>query len=262
MDFRITVPRGRVMRTAWRESFRRAGGVHHPLISYRGQCVAGRFGVHAGAARDFELIRVMAELVHPVAVRIQHQRDQQSELAIAQNGDCGGAGQRHLIQDFAGGRQRLDEDGALGGERIGQRVQVAFGQGQELAKRPGMVDDAEHGALRAMTAQAAPAPVARAAGQVDFADDAPADPLGRIGFDHFAHELVPGRAGEAVIAALQFEVGIADAAAEQADEREARGPVGSRLVRALRRARFPGWTASMLVSIIRAAGTARPARYN
>jgi hypothetical protein len=52
----------------------------------------------------------------------------------------------------------------------------------------------------------------------------------RIRLDHFAHEFMAGRAGEAVVAALEFQVGIADAAAEQADQGETRGPVRARLV--------------------------------
>jgi hypothetical protein len=39
-----------------------------------------------------------------------------------------------------------------------------------------------------------------------------------------------GRAGEAIVTALEFEIGIADAAAEQADHGEARGPVRARLI--------------------------------
>ncbi len=39
-----------------------------------------------------------------------------------------------------------------------------------------------------------------------------------------------GGAGEAVVAALEFEVGIADAAAEQPDQGEAFGPGGTRLI--------------------------------
>jgi hypothetical protein len=109
-------------------------------------------------------------------------------------------------------------------------VQIAFRQSQVLAKRAGMVDDAENGAMRAMAAEAAAAPVARAAGQVDLAGDAAADPRGRIRLDHFAHELMAGRAGEAVVTALEFEIGIADAAAKQADQGEARGPAGARLI--------------------------------
>jgi hypothetical protein len=93
-----------------------------------------------------------------------------------------------------------------------------------------MADDAEDGAPRAMAAEAAPAPLASAAGQVDFADDATANPRGRIRLDHFPDELVSGRAREAVVTALQFQVGIADAAAQQADEGESLGPVGARLV--------------------------------
>jgi hypothetical protein len=92
-----------------------------------------------------------------------------------------------------------------------------------------MVDDAENRAPRAMASEAAPAPVAGAAGQVDLAGDAAANPGGRIRLDHLADELVAGRAGEAVVTMLEFEIGIADAGAEQADEGEARGPVGARL---------------------------------
>jgi hypothetical protein len=93
-----------------------------------------------------------------------------------------------------------------------------------------MVDDAEDGSPRAMAAEAAPAPVARAAGQVDLADDAAADPRGRIRLNHFANEFMAGRAGEAIVTALEFEIGIADAAAEQADQGEAREPVRARLI--------------------------------
>ena len=39
-----------------------------------------------------------------------------------------------------------------------------------------------------------------------------------------------GRAGEAVVTALEFEIGIADAAAKQADQGEAFGPAGARLI--------------------------------
>jgi hypothetical protein len=84
-------------------------------------------------------------------------------------------------------------------------VQIAFRQSQIFAKRAGMVDDAENGAPRAMPAEAAPAPVAPAAGQVDLANDAAANPRGRIRLDHLADELVAGRAGEAVVTALEFQ---------------------------------------------------------
>src|SRR5205823_9544581 len=48
-------------------------------------------------------------------------------------------------------------------------VQVALRQCEKLAKRAGMFHDAEHGALRAMPAEAPAAPVAAAATQIDLA---------------------------------------------------------------------------------------------
>jgi hypothetical protein len=173
---------------------------------------------------------VPAELVDAMAISIQDQSNEQPEFAIAQHGDFGGAGQRHLIQYFARGRQGFHENGALRGELIRQRMQIAFRQSQKLAKRAGMVDDAENGSAWAMPAQAATAPLAPAAGQVDLANHAASNQRGRIRLDHLADELMAGRAGKAVITALEFQIGIADASAEQADESEARGPVGARLV--------------------------------
>jgi hypothetical protein len=81
-----------------------------------------------------------------------------------------------------------------------------------------------------MTSETAPAPFALIAGEVDFADRAPAHQGRRVRFDYFAHEFMTRRAGKAVIPALKFEVGIADAATKQANQCEAGGPAGQRLV--------------------------------
>ncbi len=42
--------------------------------------------------------------------------------------------------------------------------------------------------------------------------------------DDFGDEFVAGSAGEAVVAALEFEIGVADAGGEQAQQGEAFGP--------------------------------------
>ena len=102
-------------------------------------------------------------------------------------------------------------------------MQVALGEGEEFAEGAGVLDDAEHGAMRAVAAEAAGAPLAGAAGEVDFAHHAAAEQRGVVGFHDFAHELVAGHAGEAVVAALEFEVGVADAGGEEADKRVAGG---------------------------------------
>ena len=61
------------------------------------------------------------------------------------------------------------------------------------------------------------------AGEVDLAGDTLSDEGARIGFYYLGDEFVTGRSGEAVVAALQFEIGIADATGQQAQEREAPG---------------------------------------
>ena len=67
------------------------------------------------------------------------------------------------------------------------------------------------------------------AGQVDFAHHAPADEVLRIGLFHHAHKFVAGRSRKAVISALQFEIGIADSAKFEADQRKSGRPLRSGL---------------------------------
>ena len=62
-----------------------------------------------------------------------------------------------------------------------------------------------------------------AAGEVDFAHHAAADKRGRVRLHDLADEFVSGNAAEAVIAALQLEVGVADASEQKPDQREAFG---------------------------------------
>src|ERR1700733_6690625 len=109
-------------------------------------------------------------------------------------------------------------------------MQIALRQSQALAKRSRMFDDTKNCASRAVPSEAAAAILAAAASQVNFAHHAPADPFRRIGLQHFAHKLMAGYSSEVVISALQFQVGIADAAAEQANQRESFGASRARLV--------------------------------
>ena len=95
-----------------------------------------------------------------------------------------------------------------------------------------------------MPAQAAAAPLAVPARQVDFPDNAPANQAGAVRLHHLAHEFVAGRAAEAVVAALQFEIGIADARHQQPDQRKAFGTCGNGIVR-VATVPFSRWTASM-----------------
>ena len=71
-----------------------------------------------------------------------------------------------------------------------------------------------------MAAEAAGAPGAASTGEVDFAGDTAARQRGVVRLDNLAHELVSGDAPEAVVAALQLEVGVADAGQAEADKGE------------------------------------------
>ena len=81
-----------------------------------------------------------------------------------------------------------------------------------------------------MTSQPSLAPLAVAAGQINLSDNALADPVRIVRSDHFAHEFVSRRSAKAVIAALEFEIGIADSAAEQPDQSKSVGPPRAMLV--------------------------------
>ena len=87
-----------------------------------------------------------------------------------------------------------------------------------------MLHDPQHRTVRAVAPQSPPAPLAAPASQVDLADDAAAHERARVRLHHLADELVSRRSAEAVVAALQFEIGVADARAQQPDQRVSRLP--------------------------------------
>jgi threonine synthase len=71
-------------------------------------------------------------------------------------------------------------------------------------------------------------PLAMPASKINFAHYALANPSRIIGGYHLADEFVPGSSAEAVIAALQFEIGIADTGAKHADQGKSLGPPRAR----------------------------------
>ena len=92
-------------------------GVHYPVVSGGRERPVGDLSGHlsghlsdnARARGDGEFGGVAAELVDAVAVRVQDHGDQQAQFAIAQHGDALTGGNRHLVQDLAGGGRRLQE---------------------------------------------------------------------------------------------------------------------------------------------------------
>src|SRR5678815_5061279 len=153
-------------------------------------------------------------------MRLEHLRDKQAELAIAQYSHPGAFGDLHLIQDFASSRKGFDEYGMSAGDRGGNATQVADGQRQELTERSGVLDDAEYGSRRAVAAEAAPAPIAVVAREINFADDPFPNPRLVGGFCYLSHEFVAGRAREAVVSALKLKISGADSRGQQTNPGE------------------------------------------
>ena len=164
--------------------------------------------------------------MNTVTARLQYLGDETPELSVTAQPHLFLGRNGNLFQDLAGGGQRLGENRVLGGDGIRQHVQVPLRQREQLAENARVFHNSQHGAMRAVAAQFAPAPLAAAAGQIDFADHAPAHQRAIVRFHHHADELVPRCAAKTVVAALELEVGVADAAAQQADEREASGAAG------------------------------------
>jgi hypothetical protein len=86
-----------------------------------------------------------------------------------------------------------------------------------------MADDAEYRANRAMALKPPPAPVTLVTSKVDLAHDPFPYDGRRVCLHYLAHELVTRRAAKPVVAALEFEIRIADAGHEEADPRVAGG---------------------------------------
>src|SRR3984957_6895841 len=172
---------------------------------------------------------------------LQHASDELRQLSVTQDG-CGAELLRvDLIENFAGGGQRFDEDGLFVGDGIRGFVQIFDRESEVFGEGAVVIDDTEDGAAKAVRFQSAKAELADGvvavggAGDVDFAGDAAADPAGSFVLDYrrrvsaiadrddFAYEFVTGNAAEVVVAAEDLDVGVADAG--EADLYE--GPVGT-----------------------------------
>ena len=162
-----------------------------------------------------------AELVYARAVGLQHLRDQQSQLSVAQDGHGIAFGNIHLVQNFARSRKRLQKHGVAGSNPRWNDMQIPLRQRQEFAECPRVFYDAQYLALRTMAAQAARAPFALCTGDVDFPDYSLADEVAVVRPGHFTNELVARNACKTVVAALEFQIGVADSAYQQTNDGEA-----------------------------------------
>jgi hypothetical protein len=106
---------------------------------------------------------------------VQHFGYEKSEFAVAEDGSRELRCKGYLVEDFASGCERLDEDGLLIGDGLGKRMKVVFGESEEFGERSWVTEDAEHCAAGAMATETAPTEGAITAGEIDLASDAMTD---------------------------------------------------------------------------------------
>jgi hypothetical protein len=99
-------------------------------------------------------------------------------------------------------------------------MQILLGQGQELPERARMAHNTEHAATGTMAAHPAPAPFARSTSEVDFSNHAAPCQAAVVRRHDFAYEFMTGSPAKSVVAALQFEIRIADPSQKQPDQCE------------------------------------------
>ena len=165
------------------------------------------------------------------ACGVQHARDELRELAVADHGCFSVRANIHLFQNFARGGQRLGEDGGFIGNVRGDAVQVHDGQREVFGKRAVMADDSKDAAARAVRRNSAAAIAARVAeakaGARKLISPTTRRPIQALilcarDANDFAHEFVAERAVKIVIAAQNFDVGVADSRQAHTDQ----GPAG------------------------------------
>ena len=149
----------------------------------------------------------------------EHLGDELSEPTGADEQHAVGRCDVDLLQDLDRGSERLGEHRGVVAHAVGHAVQVREREAQELGVRAVAVDDAEHGSRLAVGRASGSAGGAGAARVVDLADDARAEPVGVRSLHDLADELVAEDSGVGVVAALQLEVGAADARQRDAHKR-------------------------------------------
>ena len=112
-------------------------------------------------------------------------------------------------------RQRFDEHGVLGREsRAARARRFRSGSVRNSRNAPGCFTIPSTVRARTVASQSARTPFAFAARQIDLAHDALPDPARIVRFHHFTHKLMARRSAKSVIAALQFEIRVADSAVQ------------------------------------------------
>jgi hypothetical protein len=148
---------------------------------------------------------------------MQNLRDQQAELSVTKNSNTRPIRNDRLIEDLARCRNRLHKHGRFVGDSVGYDVQIGFRECQKFPEGTRMPKDAKNIPRRTVTPKTSLTPFALSARNVDLTHYSASNQSCRISRHNLTHEFVARRARKSVVAALEFEVRVANAPKNQAD---------------------------------------------
>jgi hypothetical protein len=155
------------------------------------------------------------------------------QLSVAEHASLAVCADVNLFEDFTRCGERFGEHGRVIGDACGHAVQIHDRQRQEFCEGAIVAQDSEHApplamrrnSVAAVAAHLSPSMMTKpqaSAGNVDFTDNAPPHPvlIPCAGDLHdVANEFVAERAMKIVIAAQDFNIGIANSRQAHTDQR-------------------------------------------
>ena len=190
---------------------------------YQVACIAANtFRLDSCPARERKLFAVLAVHHDTRNLDVQNACNQLREFAVTEYGSHAEFLDINLLENFTRRSKRLDKDGLLVADGIGHRVKIFDWQGEVFRECAVVRDDAKDSAPSAMCLETAPAIRAdrsnsiAAASDVDFPAYAPSEPFcffargNSSDVRDFADKLVAGCSAKRMIAAKNFDVGVAD----------------------------------------------------
>src|SRR5205809_1054877 len=113
---------------------RRTRRLDNPIVSGRWKPLLDYERFHGGASGNLQFIWMPAIKMNVHTTRSQDLCDQQPEFAITKYGNNRSLWNGRLIQNLTCRRERLNENGFLIGNRIGNHMQIHLRQSQEYQK--------------------------------------------------------------------------------------------------------------------------------
>ena len=133
-----------------------------------------------------------------------------AELAVAEHQHLVAGIELDLSENFESRGQRLGKYRFFVADVFRNAMKIVDGHRNQFGERAVGVENPHHGPLRTMAAEIAPASLASPAAEVDLANHAPADELGRP-FNYRTDEFMAGHAFEAHVAFEDLQIGGANA---------------------------------------------------